>query len=155
MSDSIVIETPIGPIAVFCEDTFISAIKFGDYGSSGDAKILMEAKKEIEEYFDGRRKRFTLPLKPGGTDYQKKVWSAALKISYGGTRTYQWISELAGGSPRSAGRALAANPIPIIIPCHRVIKKDGKLGGYSSGIGIKRFLLEHERLHSGESVLTD
>lgn len=155
MSDSIVIETPVGPIAVFCEDTFITAIKFGDYGSSGDAEILMEAKKEIEEYFEGKRRSFTLPLKLEGTDYQKKVWNVALKIPYGETRTYQWISELAGGSPRSAGRALAANPVPIIIPCHRVIKKNGKPGGYSSGTRIKRFLLEHERLHSGESVLTD
>ena len=118
-----------------------------------ESPLLLKAETQLKEYFAGERRSFEVPLAPEGTDYQKRVWGAALKIPYGEVRTYRWISEIAGGSPRSAGNALGANPIPIMIPCHRVVRTDGSIGGFSSGTEVKRKLLEIERLHLDESVL--
>ncbi len=153
MSERIVVEIPVGPLTISADEGAIVSVRFGDWGETGRSEILERAKVEILEYFSGRRKRFTLPVNPQGTEYQKKVWRSLMEIPYGDIRTYSWVSEIAGGSPRSAGNALGANPIPIIIPCHRVLRKDGSIGGYSSGVEIKRYLLELERLHLNESVL--
>lgn len=109
-----------------------------------------EVIKEIKEYFDGERKRFNLSCCLSGTDFENRVWRALEDIPYGETRTYKWIAEKAGSpkGERAAGQALSRNPLPIILPCHRVIQSDGKLGGYSSGIEIKRRLLELEYYNS-------
>ncbi len=143
--DSIMLETPFGPITISSDKSAVKSIRLGNYGEHGNSRLLKAAKRELEEYFDGKRKAFTVPVKTEGTRYQRKVWSATLKIPYGETRTYGWIAEIAGGSARSAGNALGANPIPIIIPCHRIIRADGEIGGYGGGLEIKRFLLEHEK----------
>lgn len=101
---------------------------------------------QINEYFKGKRKQFDLKLKPEGTDFQKEVWKEVFKIPFGETKSYQEIADTLGdpGAVRAVGNANGHNPIPILIPCHRVIGSDGKLTGYSGGISRKEWLLKHE-----------
>ena len=101
---------------------------------------------ELKEYFNRERKKFTIPLDVLGTDFQKKVWSELLKIPYGKLMTYKAIAIMLGNenAMRAVGRANATNHAPIIIPCHRVIASDGKLGDYSGGVSLKEKLLELE-----------
>ena len=103
-----------------------------------DTKLLVKAKNELEEYFDGKRKEFDLPLKQEGTEFQKKVWNALSKIPYGETRTYKEIAKMIGNekASRAVGMANNKNNIPIIIPCHRVIGSNGKLVGYALGLDM-------------------
>ncbi len=99
----------------------------------------------MQQIIDGRLNPDILPYKISGTDYQQRIWHAASAIPYGSTVTYGEITRLAGcGSPRSAGQALKANPLPIIIPCHRIVASGGKLGGFATGVEIKKLLLRHE-----------
>lgn len=103
--------------------------------------------KNLKAYFSGRKVNFREKLDlTGGTDFQKKIWKAMQKIPYGETRSYGWLAQKAGGKnkARAAGAACGANPIPIIIPCHRVIKSDKTIGGYSGGLGFKKKLLKIE-----------
>ena len=105
---------------------------------------------ELEEYFQGRRQRFTMPLYLHGTPFQIKVWQALRKIPYGETRSYQDIA-VAIDNPRAlraVGGANNKNPLAIIIPCHRVIGKDGSLTGFGGGLAVKEWLLEHEKRHA-------
>ncbi|QPJ65828.1 MAG: methylated-DNA--[protein]-cysteine S-methyltransferase [Candidatus Nitrohelix vancouverensis] len=108
---------------------------------------LRQGVKQVEQYFSGKLKRFDCKLDLGhGTDFQKSVWRQVLHIPYGKTQSYQWLAE-ASKRPRAyraAGSANGRNPIPLIIPCHRVIRHNGELGGYTGGIHIKRFLLDLE-----------
>ena len=143
----------MGPISIGERDGYLVLLSFTDERGRCGSALLKHAENELMQYFQEKLREFTVPIRLEGTEYQRKVWQAIMEIPYGETRTYEWVAERAGGSPRSAGNALGANPIPIIIPCHRVVRKDGSLGGYSSGIAIKRRLIEHERLHLGESVL--
>lgn len=109
--------------------------------------ILCEMKKQLQEYVDGKRREFTLPLNPKGTKFQKKVWEALCKIPYGETRTYKEIAyqvDCPSGS-RAVGMANHNNPIGIVIPCHRVIGANGKLVGYAGGLDKKEYLLDLER----------
>jgi methylated-DNA-[protein]-cysteine S-methyltransferase len=101
---------------------------------------------QLEEYLNGKRKEFKVPLDIVGSDFQKKVWKELQKISYGKTVGYKKIAEKVGGKTyvRAVGRANSQNPIPIVIPCHRVINTNGKLGGYSLGLHLKEKLLELE-----------
>ncbi len=108
---------------------------------------FLSLKSDLKDYFSGKKVVFKEKLDlTGGTDFQKKVWTAMLKIPYGETRSYGWLAQQAGGKnkARATGAACGTNPIPLIIPCHRVIKSDKTLGGYSSGLGIKRKLLKIE-----------
>ena len=111
-----------------------------------DTKLLVKAKNELEEYFEGKRKEFDLPLKQEGTEFQKKVWNALSKIPYGEKRTYKEIAKMIGNekASRAVGMANNKNNIPIIIPCHRVIGSNGKLVGYVLGLDIKQYLLDLE-----------
>ena len=109
--------------------------------------LQREVDKQMREYFVGKRKAFELPLRPDGTDFQKKVWNALLEIPFGETRSYQDIAN-AVGSPkacRAVGMANHQNPIIIVIPCHRVIGKNGKLVGYGGGLSMKEKLLLLEK----------
>lgn len=101
---------------------------------------------ELKEYFNRERKKFTVPLDVEGTEFQKKVWNELIKIPYGKLMTYKAIAIMLGNenAMRAVGRANATNHAPIIIPCHRVIASDGKLGGYSGGVSLKEKLLELE-----------
>jgi len=140
---------PVGDLTIFAEDEEIVALEWG-WGSVQDpSPVLLRAKAALEAYFDGAALPDDLPLKPAGTAYRQKVWAALRQIPAGQTRSYAEIARVVGGSPRSVGGANAANPIPIFIPCHRVLGSAG-LGGYSGGEGLatKRALLDLEKLQS-------
>ncbi len=126
--------------AVYLPTSNLPAIAEGTY------PLIEEAAGEIEEYLSGSRKEFTVPVAPEGTDFQKDVWDAMQDIPYGSTATYGEIAKEIGrpGAARAVGMACGANPIPVIIPCHRVVASDG-IGGYSGGLAIKRKLLNIER----------
>lgn len=116
------------------------------YISHQTDSVLSETFKQLKEYFSDGRKDFSLPLNPDGTAFQKFVWAELLTIPYGRTISYKQLAERIGSKSliRAVGRANALNPIPIIIPCHRVIGTNSSLVGYSGGIKLKRFLLELE-----------
>ena len=106
--------------------------------------VLPEVRDQLQEYFAGRRERFDVPLAPQGTAFQKRVWEALQTIPYGQTRSYAWLAQQVGSVARAVGSANGANPIAIVIPCHRVIGADGALTGYAGGLHRKRLLLELE-----------
>ena len=117
-----------------------------------DPSRTARVEQQLSEYFAGERETFDLELAPEGTDFQKQVWNDLLDIPAGQTRTYSEIANRLGrpGAARAVGRANATNPIPIVVPCHRVIGADGTLTGYAGGLPIKRGLLEIEGLHLPE-----
>ncbi len=111
-----------------------------------DDPYMFDIQKQMKEYFDGKRKKFNLFYDMQGTDFQKKVWNQLIKIPYGKTTSYKRIAKAVGNekSVRAVGKALSTNPLPIIIPCHRVITSKGTIGGYSAGVDLKSKLLELE-----------
>jgi methylated-DNA-[protein]-cysteine S-methyltransferase len=140
------LHTAIGDLSVAEEDGAIVSLDWGwGRDQSLTSRLLARAREQLFAYFDGSLTRFDLPLNPAGTPYRRRVWSALMAIPYGATRSYAEIARQAGGSPRSVGHANGANPIPIIIPCHRVLATTG-IGGYSGGEGLptKRTLLALE-----------
>jgi methylated-DNA-[protein]-cysteine S-methyltransferase len=139
------LHTPLGALTISEDDGMIVALDWGWGRDQGETPLLLRASDQMQEYFDGERTNFDLPLAPYGTPYRQRVWAALQNIPYGETRTYRDIAAMAGGAARSVGQANGENPLPILIPCHRVVASQG-LGGYSGGDGIetKRFLLEHE-----------
>ena len=112
----------------------------------GDSAILREARVQLGEYFDGRRREFDLPLGPRGTDFQRTVWFALAKIGYGETISYATLAARVGkaSAMRAVGAANGRNPLPIVLPCHRVIGSNGSLTGFGGGLPTKQFLLELE-----------
>jgi methylated-DNA-[protein]-cysteine S-methyltransferase len=138
--------SPVGDLTLFAEDEHIVAIEWGWGSIQEPSPLLTRAKTALDAYFDGEASLPDLPLAPQGTPYRLKVWNALRKIPSGETRSYLDISRIAGGSPRSVGGANARNPIPILIPCHRVLATTG-IGGYSGGEGLatKRILLALEQ----------
>lgn len=144
--------TKIGTISIIEEDNAIIAIEINkkmkyDEMEAKDTPILRETEKQLKEYLEGARKNFTVPLNPKGTKFMKEVWTALQEIPYGEIRTYHQIAERIGNpkAARAVGMANHRNPIPIIIPCHRVIGVNGKLVGYALGIERKEFLLQLEK----------
>lgn len=116
--------------------------------------LLDQAERELHEYFAGALSRFTVAVAPRGTAFQQRVWTLLQTIDRGETRSYIDLArqlDLPGGS-RAVGGANGANPIPIIIPCHRVVAADGSLGGFSAGLDRKRWLLRHEGVGVDESL---
>lgn len=143
------IETPIGPLTLQADEAAVTAIRFGADGARDASPLLDAAEAQLREYFAGARRAFDLPLAPHGTAFQQRVWTALRAIPYGETRTY---GELAAAidSPnasRAVGMANHRNPIPIVIPCHRVIGANGTLTGYAGGLEIKRRLLALEGIN--------
>jgi len=140
------LHTPVGDITLSEEDGWIVALDWGWGRDQAETELLRRASNQLHGYFDGQRLSFDLPLAPQGSPYRRRVWAALRAIPPGETRTYQDIARLAGGSPRSVGGANGANPIPILIPCHRVVATGG-IGGYSGGDGVptKLYLLDLER----------
>jgi methylated-DNA-[protein]-cysteine S-methyltransferase len=139
------LHTPIGDITVSEEDGAIVALDWGWGRDQSNSPLLARAADQLNAYFDGTLKDFDLPLAPAGTPYRRRVWEALRTIPYGQTRSYLDIAALAGGSARSVGQANGSNPIPLIIPCHRVVAST-HVGGYSGGDGVvtKRWLLALE-----------
>ena len=138
--------SPVGDLTVSEENGAIVAVDWGWGRDQTETPLLARARSQLEEYFDGARTVFDLPLSAGGSAYRRRVWAALCAIPPGATRTYAEIARVAGGSARSVGQANGANPIPILIPCHRVVASGGAIGGYSGGDGLdtKRFLLHLE-----------
>lgn len=140
--------SPIGLLTLTASEDALVSLAFGGGGGSGGAPtpLLRRAVRELEEYFAGGRRTFTIPLSPAGTVFQKKVWSALLEIPYGKTATYGEIAAKLGkpGGAVAVGQANSRNPILILIPCHRVIGANGTLVGYAGGLRVKEALLEIE-----------
>ena len=140
---------PLGRLTIAAHEKGIVSIHFGDVELDMPRKpsaLTNKAATQIQEYFAGKRREFDLPLDPKGTDFQLTVWKALQTVPYGETRTYAQIAE-AIGKPhayRAVGMANNKNPIPILIPCHRVIGANGTLTGYAGGLEIKRKLLALE-----------
>jgi methylated-DNA-[protein]-cysteine S-methyltransferase len=150
------LHTPVGDISLSEHDEAIVAVDWGWGSEQSATPLLRRAQDLLQRYFDGEPAAFDLPLAPlSGTAYQRAVWRALCAIPAGETRTYADLATTVGGHARAIGMASAANPIPILIPCHRVIARNG-LGGYSGGDGVvtKRYLLALEaRIYGGAPLL--
>ncbi len=142
------LHSPLGALTLSEEDGVIVALDWGFGRDQTTTPLLLEGRAQIQAYFDGKLKQFDLPLAPQGISYRRRIWQALSEIPYGRTCSYAEIAARAGGSARSVGGANGANPIPIIIPCHRVVGAAG-LGGYSGGDGLetKIWLLALEQGH--------
>jgi len=128
--------SPIGDLTISIANEALVSIDWGWARDQKPIKLLEDAKSQLDDYFDGYRKTFDLPLAPAGTEYQKRVWSQIYKIPYGKTLSYAKLASALKTSPRPVGMACGANPIPIIIPCHRVLATAG-MGGYSGDGGVE------------------
>jgi methylated-DNA-[protein]-cysteine S-methyltransferase len=146
-----VMETPLGEILLSSDGDSLCGLSFYPFEFRAESKqnlpIFGEAKKQLAAYFAGELKSFDLAIRLEGSPFQMKVWQELLKIPYGTTITYKQLAERLGDvkSIRAVGKANGQNPIPIIVPCHRVIGSNGKLIGYGGGIEKKLFLLRLER----------
>jgi len=138
------LETPLGRMTLFEENGRLTALDWSGKRSSGEpTSLLLEAKRQLTQYFAGKRKEFELPLDPAGSSFELRVWELMLEIPYGETRAYGDLAQALAAMPRAVGQACGRNPLPILIPCHRVLAAEGRLGGYSGGKGAetKRRLL--------------
>lgn len=143
---SLCIQSPIGPLTITSEGDAIVAVEFGHTEAKDSHPVLLKCQEELNEYFDGKRRSFSLPLAPKGTLFQVAVWETLRSIPYGECVSYKEIANRIKNpkAMRAVGGANNKNPLPILIPCHRVIGANGKLVGYGGGIDKKIFLLELE-----------
>lgn len=140
--------TPVGKIFIQANENAILKISFFEAdGKDEETDLIKEAHHQLLEYFEGKRKDFSLPLSLDGTEFQKTVWESLLKIPYGKTMSYLEIATSIGNEKacRAVGMANNKNPIAIVIPCHRVVGKNGDLTGYAGGLDAKSKLLEIEK----------
>ena len=146
--------SPLGPLRLESDGSALTSVCVGPQ-SEGEptrdsgCELLERARGQFEEYFAGARAEFDLPLRPKGTPFQQRVWRQLCAIPHGTTLSYGELAARIGqpGAARAVGRANALNPLAIVVPCHRVIGRDGSLTGYAGGVHIKRWLLEHEAQH--------
>jgi len=146
---SAVVDSAIGPLGLVASGTGLSEVWFDGRAIpvEGDSSVLAEAARQLDAYFDGELVEFDLPLDLHGTEFQRRCWLALATIPYGQTVSYgEQARRLGLGSDtaRAVGAANGRNPLPIVLPCHRVIGADGSLTGFGGGLHVKRFLLEHE-----------
>lgn len=149
------IESPLGRLLILGDGDFVTGLYLPDHkGWSGldpawerTEVPFREVRKQLDEYFAGKRREFDVPLKPAGTPFQQRVWSELVKIPYGNTLTYIELARRIGQptASRAVGNANGRNPVSIIVPCHRVVGGNGKLTGYAGGLDKKEWLLNHER----------
>ncbi|NMA66617.1 MAG: methylated-DNA--[protein]-cysteine S-methyltransferase [Clostridiaceae bacterium] len=146
-------DTKLGKIGIAEENSFITNVYFSSEEVPKDIEVfetplIKEAAKQLTEYLSTKRRTFDLPLSPRGTQFQKMVWKELEKISYGKTLSYKEVAQKVGNEKacRAVGMANNKNPIPIFIPCHRVIGANGKLIGYGGGLNIKSWLLKLENV---------
>ena len=152
---SISLESPVGRLVIRERDGAIVAIDWSrSEQDSGMSPALRRAKAALERYFAGALTDFDVPCAAPGTSFQKRVWAEMCRIPYGQTITYGELARRVGSAPRAIGGACGANPIPIIVPCHRVVAAAGKPGGYSGagGLDTKAWLLAHENGALGGKV---
>jgi methylated-DNA-[protein]-cysteine S-methyltransferase len=144
-----VVDSPIGPLGLIASDVALRGVVFDGRGirPEGSAPVLDEAARQLTAYFEGDLVTFDLPLELHGTDFQRQCWLALATIPYGQTVSYGEQARrlgLASDKARAVGASNGSNPLPIVLPCHRVIGADGSLTGFGGGLHVKRFLLEHE-----------
>lgn len=142
-------ESPVGRLALEADGESLTGVRWASDGErtrDQSSPVLEEARRQLECYFAGRLRSFDLPLAGRGTDFQKSVWKMMREIPYGRTATYGGMAMALGSGPRAVGMACGRNPLPIIVPCHRVLASGGKEGGFSGGQGLptKRKLLALE-----------
>ena len=148
----IVLDTPAGQMALECEGEVLTALylpcrPMEPAGSS--TPLLERSREELLEYFGGKRRNFDLPLAPKGTPFQRMVWKTLAEIPYGTVISYKELARRVDRPKgfQAVGQANGRNPLPIFLPCHRVVGADGSLTGYAGGLELKRYLLELERNH--------
>ena len=154
--------TPIGELLIAADSRALKEIYWARRGKAvspdpgwepGTNRVLTRAARQLREYFSGERSRFELPVDPAGTEFQRRVWSALQKIPFGKTVSYGELARRIGKptASRAVGAANGANPIPIVIPCHRVIGANGALTGFGGGLDVKEQLLQLESPLFGKS----
>ena len=154
------VDSPVGPLLIAGNDEGLQLIEFhaprhpmrrGEHWREGDHAVLRQTQAQLGEYFSGKRRHFALPLAPQGTDFQREVWWELASIPFGGTISYADLAQRVGRptATRAVGAANGRNPIPIVLPCHRVIGAAGALGGYGGNLQLKRELLRAEGLEVG------
>jgi len=139
MTSQVSIDSPLGPLALVSDGEFLVGLDIGTRVPQPSSDAVIElATRQLDEYFAGKRTTFDLPLKARGTAFQQSIWSALQDIPYGQTTSYGELGSAVGkpGSARAVGGAVGANPLPIVIPCHRVLASDRRITGYSGGEGI-------------------
>jgi AraC family transcriptional regulator of adaptative response/methylated-DNA-[protein]-cysteine methyltransferase len=165
------IESPVGPLVAGATSDGVCLLEFTDRrmlegqletlkkrlklpAVPGDHPFLTQLRTELAAYFAGKLQQFQVPLLAPGTEFQERVWAELGRIPYGDTISYEELAKKAGrpGAQRAAGHANGLNRLAIVIPCHRVVNKDGELGGYGGGLWRKRLLLDLERKHKGGSL---
>jgi methylated-DNA-[protein]-cysteine S-methyltransferase len=148
------VDTPIGPLGLVASERGLQRILWpGEPGAAGDDEVLATAARQLDEYFAGKRTAFDLPLDLHGTDFQRRAWLALADVPYGETRSYGEQARRLGvpRAARAIGAANGANPLPIVLPCHRLVGADGSLTGFGGGLETKRWLLEHEARRVGRN----
>ena len=146
-----VVDTPIGKLLIILENDHLLGIEFHTRATNSElatGPLVVKIQQQLQHYFNGRKRVFDLPLELQGTPFQLKVWQALQAIPYGETRSYGQLAQQLGSSARAVGNACRANPVPLVVPCHRVVAVSG-LGGFGGetrgrNIDVKRWLLQHE-----------
>lgn len=133
-------DTPVGHLILRADGDQITWLTWVEESeiqqTNGPSPLLARALDQLTQYFEGQLTQFDLPLSPSGSPFQEAVWAAMQTIPYGETRTYGWLAAQVGSHARAVGGACGANPIPILIPCHRVMGMNGKMTGFSGGTGV-------------------
>jgi methylated-DNA-[protein]-cysteine S-methyltransferase len=144
------IGTPLGPVTIEADETALTRVSFGNNSNQSPNSITRMTAGQLDEYFDGKRLQFEIPMRITGTDFQRRVWKELLDIPAGKTSSYGQIAKNIGKpkAARAVGGAVGSNPFAIVIPCHRVMASNGAITGYTGGDGIKtkRKLLDLESL---------
>ena len=152
------LKSPIGEIKITADENSVNSILFVFNDTEMEEEnindVLTQCKKELSEYFSGKRKDFEVPITQSGTSFQQRVWSELLKIPYGETVSYNFIAESLGDkkSIRAVGASNGKNQVSIIVPCHRVIGSNGSLTGYAGELWRKKWLLNHKKEFSGGEI---
>lgn len=147
-----VLESPVGELRLRTDGDALTAIDFTPWVDEPDVRdddhpVLVTVRDQLNEYFAGTRRDFDLPLAPRGSDFSRRVWQALADIPYGETRSYGQVAAILGlppGASRAVGAANGRNPVPVVLPCHRVVGADGTLTGYAGGLERKKLLLARE-----------
>lgn len=158
---SYTLPSPVGPLRLVADDQALREVSFasGETASPEEAApptpLLAQAAEQLNEYLTGQRQQFELPLAPIGTPFQQRVWAELRRIPFGQTVTYATIARRIGDAlaVRAVGRANGANPLAIVLPCHRVVGTGGKLTGFAGGLNRKEWLLRHEGRQAGQGEL--
>ena len=147
---ALTIPSPVGALTITEEGSYLTRLSWRQTPARDDTPLLREARSQLAGFFTGTLKIFDLPLAPSGSEFHRRVWESLSKIQFGQTLTYAELATKLDTAPRAIGGACARNPIPILIPCHRIIGTNAAEGGYSGGDGLetKAYLLEFEREHA-------